>query len=252
MASHETSMVLLAGSAFKRIPCIVCGSPAAVANAAGTSRANARNARPIIISLSLSAISFAVSVGLLCRRGCRDRLVVAQLEWVPFELGVGGGKFLDLDILVLYDPCKVLSRARSRPPDVQRDVVRVGAQPDMLLHRIASEGTGLPNRPEDGPWRGVSVLHRDMNLRPHAGAIGLDAHQSHIDPVVLVAWIIEDPDVVLVRRDRSADPGQNVLTALAGQVGKNDRVSLVQFSCSRRLGDIYKRFAIFVAEQHIR
>src|ERR1035437_5416055 len=96
------------------------------------------------------------------------------------------------------------------------------------------------------------VVDRYLDSRSDGGAVVLHADQMDPDPVVAVAGVFKETELVTVRPHRSTDYGKNVLVAVVVDVRKGDAVSLVQLAGSGRRRDVHKGFALLVAQQHMR
>ena len=109
-------------------------------------------------------------------------------------------------------------------------------QADVQLHRIGPEGTatadGPVNRARFDVARPSSVLHGERNSRTDCGAIGLHTYQTNVDPVVALARVLEEPQGMAVGRYGATDFGDDVLVAVAVQIGESNAVSS---SCCSRL-----------------
>src|ERR1700749_2959658 len=122
----------------------------------------------------------------------------------------------------------------------------------MLLQRIGAKRPSAANRAVNGTFRLTLILHGYFDARSNRCPVGFDPDQMNIDPVVAASWIFEEPQGMCVRRYGAANLRENVLVAVAGQIGKRDPVSLVQFAGPRRRRDIYKRLSRFIEKQNVR
>src|ERR1035441_3772115 len=64
------------------------------------------------------------------------------------------------------------------------------------------------------------VVDRYLDSRSDGGAVGLHADQMDPDPVVAVAGVFKETELVTVRPHRATDYGKNVLVAVVVDVGE--------------------------------
>ena len=126
----------------------------------------------------------------------------------------------------------------------------------MLLHRVGAERAAAADGSHDGPCPAhvviASAFDGDRDLGANRGAIALHADQVHVDPVVALAGILEQPQGVTVRGHRAANLRDDVLVAVAVEIGEGDAVSLVQLARAGRGGDAHERLALLVQQQLVR
>src|SRR5438552_2185454 len=125
-----------------------------------------------------------------------------------------------VDTIIVFDAASTLRTTprigwRSSAPEAAGANNMISANPAAHF---------LPNLPDP---------HRDLGANRRA--IALHADQPHVDPVVALTGILEQPQRVAIRGHRSANLRDDVLVAVAVEIGEGDAVALVQLAGPRRL-----------------
>src|SRR5437762_6561939 len=98
----------------------------------------------------------------------------------------------------------------------------------MLCQWRGAKGTTTGHRAVDGASSNSLVLNDELDARSDGSAIGFDADQLDVDPILVVAGILEDPEGVGIGRRSAAHGSQNIFVTVILQVGKGSTVSFVQ------------------------
>ena len=137
------------------------------------------------------------------------------------------------------------------PPDF--DVHGTGglAEPDVLPKGRRAERPAAANGAVDASASiGVGDFH--VNSRADGRAVGLDADQLDVDPVVAVARVLEQPERMGIAGGRPAHVEDDVVVAVVVHIGERDAVALVELAGSGGAGHIHERLAVAIAQQHAR
>ena len=163
----------------------------------------------------------------LDRRRLRCRRT-AQPDRCSSQSRIPGCRLRDPDELPARHVGESLARVRSGPPDGNFIDARGAAEADVQFHRVRAERSTARHGAVDFP-----PARRECHARADRRAVALRADEPQVDPAVRVAGILEQPQRVPIRLHRAADFGDDVLVAVAIEIGEGDAVSLVQLAGAR-------------------
>src|SRR6202042_1899294 len=103
------------------------------------------------------------------------------------------------------------------------------SQADVLFEWRRTERSSATDCAIDGSLSPL-ILHRDLDARAESRAVGFHALQFDADPVVAMAGIFEEAEHVAVATDGAAGYREDILVAIAVDVGKGHRVPLVNLA----------------------
>src|SRR5262249_39041243 len=105
------------------------------------------------------------------------------------------------------------------------DLLRL-AQPDLLPKRIGAKAAATSDNTVDRAFALV-VLDHDLDPGADGHAIGLDAPQLELDPMIAVAGIGEELIAIVVPGVGAAHDRVDVLIPIVVDVAERDRVALL-------------------------
>src|SRR5215470_5121107 len=112
-----------------------------------------------------------------------------------------------------------------------------GTQPEPLAQWIAAEAAAAPDDAMDRACPAVDG-HLGAQVGAYRGAVGAPTDQVHLEPVAAAARIGEQHVAETVAAEHPARVHEDVLIAVAVEVGDGDRAGFLKMAHARVGGDV--------------